>query len=73
VAVGGIDVTIPELLGETEAGGEIEDDVGIRAGFAGRRHDRRDCRSGLWQTAHTGPAPPIPPVLSGRDQASPTP
>ena len=26
---------------EAEAGGEVEDDVGIRARFAGRRHDRR--------------------------------
>ena len=33
----------------------------------------RDCRIGPWQTASARPAPPVPPVLSGRDQASPTP
>ena len=40
MAVGGLDVAVPELLGEAEAGGEIEDDVGIRAGFAGWRNHR---------------------------------
>ncbi len=33
----------------------------------------RDCPTGPWKTARAGPAPPVPPVLSGRDQASPTP
>ena len=41
MAVGGIDVAIPELRAEAEARGEIEDDVGVRARLAGRRHDRR--------------------------------
>ena len=41
MAVGGVDVAVPELLGEAEAGGEIEDDFGIGARVAGRRHDRR--------------------------------
>ena len=40
MAVGGLDVAVPELLGEAVAGGEIEDDVGIRAGFAGWRNHR---------------------------------
>src|SRR5439155_14407840 len=34
---------------------------------------RRDCPTGPWRTARAGPAPPVRPVLSGRDQASPTP
>ena len=29
--------------------------------------------TGPGRTARAGPAPPVPPVLSGRDQASPTP
>jgi hypothetical protein len=33
----------------------------------------RDCPTGPWKTARAGPAPPVPPALSGRDQASPTP
>jgi len=41
MAVGGIDVAVPELLGKAEADGEVEDDVGIRARLAGRRNDRR--------------------------------
>src|SRR5260370_11602126 len=34
---------------------------------------RRDCPTGPGRTARAGPAPPVRPVLSGRDQASPTP
>jgi hypothetical protein len=30
-------------------------------------------RTGLWRIARAGLAPPVPPVLSDRDQASPTP
>jgi hypothetical protein len=30
----------------------------------------QDCRTGPWRTARAGPAPPVSPVLSGRDQAS---
>jgi hypothetical protein len=41
VAVGGVDVAFPELLGETETGSKVEDDVGIRTGVARRRDDRR--------------------------------
>jgi hypothetical protein len=41
VAIGGIGVAIPELRREAEAAGEIEDDVGIGARFAGGRYDRR--------------------------------
>ena len=33
----------------------------------------RDCPTDLGRTARAGPAHPVPPVLSGRDQASPTP
>ena len=33
---------------------------------------RAQPRSGPWQTVRPGPASPVPPVLSGRDQASPT-
>ena len=40
VAVSGINVAIPELRGKAEAHGEIEDDVGIGAGFTRRRNDR---------------------------------
>ena len=32
-----------------------------------------DCPIGASKTARAGPAPPVPPVLSGRDQASATP
>jgi len=41
MAVGGLDVAIPELRRQPKPPGEVEDDVGIRARFAGRRHDRR--------------------------------
>ena len=34
---------------------------------------RRDCPTVPWRTARAGPAPPVRPVLSGRDQAPPTP
>ena len=36
VAVGGVDVTVPEMGAETETAGEIEHDLGIRAGFTAR-------------------------------------
>src|SRR6266576_4042440 len=38
-----------------------------------RAAGRRDCPTGPWRTARAGLAPPVPPVLSGRDQASPIP
>ena len=40
MAIGGLDVAVPELRAEAEAAGEIEDDIGIGARLAGRRHDR---------------------------------
>ena len=39
-AIGGLDVAVPELSAETEAAGEVEDEIGIRARFPGRWHDR---------------------------------
>jgi len=39
VAIGGIDVAVPELRAKPEAGGEVENDIGVGAGFAGRRDD----------------------------------
>jgi hypothetical protein len=38
-----------------------------------RAAGRRDCPTGPWETARAGPARPVPPVLSGRDQASAAP
>ena len=37
------------------------------------RGRRRDCPTAPWRTARPGPALPVPPVLSSRDQASATP
>src|SRR5438105_15737972 len=39
MAVGGVDVAVPELCAEPEPPGEIKDDVGIGACLAGWRHD----------------------------------
>src|SRR6266849_583677 len=44
-----------------------------RRGRGSRAAGRWDCPTGPRRTARAGPAPPVPPVLSGRDQASPTP
>ena len=40
VAIGGVDIAVPELLAQAEPAGEIEDDVGVGAGLAERRDDR---------------------------------
>src|SRR6516164_1492290 len=50
--VGGVDVAIPELLGEAEPDGKIENDFSIGARFAGRRATAgrswtSDCASSL--------------------------
>src|SRR6516164_11615812 len=41
VAVGGIDIAIPELRTEAEPLGQTEDDVGVGTRLAARRHDGR--------------------------------
>jgi hypothetical protein len=38
VAEGGVDVAIPELLAEPEAGGQLEDDLQVGTGLAARRY-----------------------------------
>ena len=51
MAVGGLDVPVPELVRQSKPGSKTEDDVGVRARLAARRHDRRswisDCASWL--------------------------
>ena len=42
----------------------------VSPGSKSRAAALQDCRTGPWRTARAGPAPPVSPVLSGRDQAS---
>ena len=39
LAIGRVDVAVPELAAKAEAAGEVEDDAGIRPRLPGRRHD----------------------------------
>src|SRR6516165_10709479 len=41
MAIGGVDIAIPELRTEAEPLSQIEDDVGVGTRLAARRHDRR--------------------------------
>src|SRR5207245_1838305 len=45
----------------------------VQLTWARQPRGRQDLATGAWRTARAGLTPPVPPVLSGRDQAAATP